>query len=50
MYDMNNMKKMKKYAQLAPASWEKFMGFNNAAMADGKIPARTKELMASRWR
>jgi AhpD family alkylhydroperoxidase len=46
MYDMANMKKMKKYGQLAPAAWEKFMGWNNTVMADGAIPARTKELIA----
>jgi AhpD family alkylhydroperoxidase len=46
MYDMNNMKKMKKYAELAPAAWQGFLAFDKAAMADGAIPARTKELIA----
>ena len=46
MYDMNNMKKLKKFGELAPAAWDGFAAFDKAAMADGAIPARTKELMA----
>jgi AhpD family alkylhydroperoxidase len=46
MYDMNNVKKLKKFGELAPAAWEGFLAFDKAAMADGAIPARTKELMA----
>jgi AhpD family alkylhydroperoxidase len=46
MYDMSNMKKLKKYAELAPAAWEGFLAFDKAAMADGAIPAKTKELIA----
>jgi AhpD family alkylhydroperoxidase len=46
MYDMNNVKKLKKFGELAPAAWEGFLAFDKAAMADGVIPARTKELMA----
>ncbi len=46
MYDMNNIKKLKKFGELAPAAWEGFLAFDKAAMADGAIPARTKELMA----
>lgn len=46
MYDMNNMKKLKKFGELAPAAWEGFVAFDKAVMADGAIPARTKELMA----
>jgi AhpD family alkylhydroperoxidase len=46
MYDMNNIKKLKKFGELAPAAWEGFIAFDKAAMADGVIPARTKELMA----
>ena len=46
MYDMNNMKKLKKFADLAPAAWQGFVAFDQAAMADGAIPARTKELIA----
>jgi AhpD family alkylhydroperoxidase len=46
MYDMNNIKKLKKFGDLAPAAWEGFVAFDKAVMADGAIPARTKELMA----
>ncbi len=46
MYDMNNIKKLKKLGELAPAVWESFAAFDKAAMADGAIPARTKELIA----
>jgi AhpD family alkylhydroperoxidase len=46
MYDAAQMKKLKKYGQLAPAAWDKFMGWNNAVMADGAISAKTKELIA----
>jgi AhpD family alkylhydroperoxidase len=46
MYDMANIKKLKKYAELAPAAWAGFVAFDKAAMADGAVPARTKELIA----
>ena len=46
MYDMSNMKKMKKFAELAPAAWQGFVAFDKAAMADGAIPNKTKELIA----
>jgi AhpD family alkylhydroperoxidase len=46
MYDMNNIKKLKKYAELVPAAWQGFLAFDKAVMADGAIPARTKELIA----
>jgi len=46
MYDMNNMKKLKQYAELAPAAWQGFMAFDKAAMAEGAISAKNKELIA----
>jgi AhpD family alkylhydroperoxidase len=46
MYDMKNIQKLKRFAELAPAAWEGFAAFDKAAMADGAIPARTKELLA----
>src|SRR4051794_26915627 len=46
MYDPANLKKMKKFGELAPAAWEGFLAFDKAAMADGAIPAKTKELIA----
>ncbi len=46
MYDMKNMTKLKKFGDLAPAAWQGFVAFDKAAMADGVIPAKTKELIA----
>ncbi len=46
MYDMNHLKKLKKFAQLAPAAWEGYVAFDKAAMAPGALPAKTKELIA----
>ncbi|MDB5352607.1 MAG: hypothetical protein JWN86_3854 [Planctomycetota bacterium] len=46
MYDMANLKKLKTLGTLAPAAWEGFLAFDKAAMADGVIPAKTKELIA----
>ncbi len=46
MYDSANIKKLKKLGELAPAAWEGFLAFDKAAMADGVIPAKTKELIA----
>ena len=46
MYDMNNLKKMKKFGELAPAAWQGFLAFDKAAMAEGAVSAKTKELIA----
>ncbi len=46
MYDLSHIKKLKKFGELAPAAWEGFVAFDKAAMADGAIPAKTKELIA----
>jgi AhpD family alkylhydroperoxidase len=46
MYDSNNLKKLKRYAELAPAAWQGFLAFDQAAMADGAISAKNKELIA----
>jgi AhpD family alkylhydroperoxidase len=46
MYDMNQIKKLKKYGDLAPAAWDGFVAFDKAAMADGALSAKTKELIA----
>src|SRR5215470_14456205 len=46
MYDMNNMKKLKKFGDLAATAWQGFLAFDKAVMADGAIPAKTKELLA----
>jgi AhpD family alkylhydroperoxidase len=46
MYDMSNLKKLKTLGQLAPDAWQGFEAFDKAAMADGAIPLKTKELIA----
>ena len=46
MYDMSNLKKLKTLGQLAPAAWQGFEAFDKAALADGVVPAKMKELMA----
>jgi AhpD family alkylhydroperoxidase len=46
MYDMANLKKMKTMAELAPEAMAAFQAFDAAAMRDGAIPAKYKELMA----
>jgi AhpD family alkylhydroperoxidase len=46
VYDIQNLKKMKKFGELAPQAWQGFVAFDKAAMADGAIPAKTKELLA----
>ena len=46
MYDMNHLKKLKKFGELHPAGWKGFQEFDAAAMADGAIPVKYKELMA----
>jgi AhpD family alkylhydroperoxidase len=46
MYDMKNLSKMKKMAQLAPQAMQAFQAFDAAAMAEGAIPRKYKELMA----
>jgi AhpD family alkylhydroperoxidase len=46
MYEMNNIKKLKKFSELTPAAWEGFIAWDKAVMAEGAIPAKTKELIA----
>lgn len=46
MYDPNNMKKLAKFGELAPAAWKGFQEFDRAAMSDGAISAKVKELIA----
>jgi AhpD family alkylhydroperoxidase len=46
MYDTANIRKLGTIAKLAPEAWNGFLQFDKAAMADGAIPARTKELIA----
>src|SRR5271163_931875 len=46
MYDMKNLTKMKDIAANAPEAMKAFMAFDKAAMAEGAIPVKYKELMA----
>jgi AhpD family alkylhydroperoxidase len=46
MYDMKNVAKLKKLAELAPEGMKAFGAFDAAALAAGAIPAKYKELMA----
>src|SRR5215475_15945278 len=46
MYDMNNLKKLSQFDKLAPKAFEGFKAMDQAALADGAIPKKYKELMA----
>ena len=46
MYDMANLKKLKTMKELAPEAMGAYAAFDAAAMKDGAIPAKTKELIA----
>jgi AhpD family alkylhydroperoxidase len=46
MYDMHNLDKFRKYAELVPDVWKAFVAFDQAAAKPGVIPAKYKELMA----
>lgn len=46
MYDMANLKKLKALGANAPKAVEAFWAFDKAAMADGVVPKKYKELIA----
>ena len=46
MYSMSNLAKLKTLDANAPAAMQAFWAFDKAAMAEGAIPAKYKELMA----
>jgi AhpD family alkylhydroperoxidase len=46
MYDMVNLKKMKTLKDLVPEAMAAFQAFDAAAMKDGAIPKKYKELIA----
>src|SRR3954454_2187584 len=46
MYNKENLAKIKKMNELAPKVMEAFWAFDKAAVADGAIPAKYKELIA----
>ena len=46
MYDMKNVTKFARLGELAPDAFKKFVAFDEAALKDGAIPVKYKELMA----
>jgi AhpD family alkylhydroperoxidase len=46
MYDLKNLGKMKNLEAHAPEAMKAFVAFDQAALAEGAIPRKYKELMA----
>jgi AhpD family alkylhydroperoxidase len=46
MYDLKNLSKMKNLEVHAPEAMKAFVAFDKAALAEGAIPEKYKELMA----
>ena len=46
MYSKDKLKKMKTLSANAPAAMQAFLAFDKAALAEGAIPVKYKELMA----
>lgn len=46
MYDPANLKKLKNLKELAPEAMNAFIAFDQAALKDGAIPKKYKELIA----
>jgi AhpD family alkylhydroperoxidase len=46
MYSMDNLKKLSRIGELAPEAMTTFRAFDKAALAEGAIPKKYKELMA----
>ena len=46
MYEVKNLTKLKKLGELAPAVFQAFVAFDEAAFKEGVIPLKYKELMA----
>jgi AhpD family alkylhydroperoxidase len=46
MYDMANIKKLKLLGEGAPDAWSSYVAFDKAAMADGAVPKKYKEMIA----
>ncbi|HNO33509.1 MAG TPA: carboxymuconolactone decarboxylase family protein [Nitrospira sp.] len=46
LYDLSNIDKMKDLVTLAPEAMTAFIAFDKAALADGIIPKKYKELIA----
>jgi AhpD family alkylhydroperoxidase len=46
MYSIDNLKKLPQMGKLAPDAMSAFQAYDKAALADGAIPKKYKELMA----
>src|SRR5215472_1291533 len=46
MHSMDNLKKLSRFGKLAPEAASAFWAYDKAALADGAIPKKYKELMA----
>lgn len=46
MYDVKNLSRLPALAKLAPEAMQAFQALDQAALSDGAIPAKYKELMA----
>ncbi len=46
MYDKKNIQKLSKLGSKATDAWQSFVAFDKAALSDGVIPKKYKELMA----
>src|SRR6187401_37089 len=46
MYTKENLTKIKRMNELAPEAFKAFVAFDKAAVADGAIPVKYKELIA----
>jgi AhpD family alkylhydroperoxidase len=46
MYDMKNLAKFKRFAELAPEAFKAFVAFDAAVVTGGVIPLKYKELIA----
>src|SRR6266436_2053342 len=46
MYDITNLEKLSTFSKVVPKAMASFQAFDEAALADGAIPKKYKELMA----
>jgi AhpD family alkylhydroperoxidase len=46
MYDTKHLAKFKRFGELAPEAFKAFLAFDEAAVKDGAIPRKYKELIA----
>ena len=47
MYDITNLEKLSAFSKAVPEAMASFQAFDKAALADGAIPKKYKELMAT---